>query len=773
MTGGGALERVLFEHRLAVIAACAVVTLILGFEAAKLRPNASYERTIPASHPYAINFLTHQRDLAAAGNVLRVAVATKHGSIYDASYLTTLQRINDDLFLLPGVDRPFLKSLWTPNTRWLAVTEEGLEGGPVMPERYDGSPERLRELQSNVARSGEIGHLVAADGKSSVIHVPLVATQANGQALDYGRLTRQLEQIRAKYEIGDIKIHIVGFAKLAGDLLAGLREIGIFFALAAAIAVSVLYAYTRCVRSTMLVALMSAVAVIWQLGALRVLGYDLDAYSMLVPFLIFAIGISHGAQKMNGIMQDVGRGASRYEAARRTFRRLFRAGLAALLADAAGFLVLLVIDIDAIRHLALAATIGVTALIVTNLVLLPILLSYTGVSSTAAARSMRTERARSPARAFCVFTTRRGATAAVVGGAFLAGLGLVGASHLRIGDLEPGAPELRPGSRYNRDLAFMNASYDAAGDVFAIMVKTPDQQCAHYDALMRIDALEWQLRQLPFVESTTSLALLNRQMLVGFTEGNPKWHELVSNQATLNSVTSGAPRGLYNETCGLSIVYVYLRDHAADTLTKLVDHVERFAASNDTADVSFLLAAGGAGVEATTNIVVSEAWRRMMLLVYAAVIVLVFIVFRSWRVVLVAVVPLMLTSILAEGLMALLGLGVKVATLPVIVLGVGLGVDYAFYILAVMLAYMKEGVPLPEAHRRTMAFTGKVVLLTGSTLAVGVATWGLSEIKFQADMGILLAFMILVNMLGTLILVPALSHFLVERPTPRGRNPQK
>jgi predicted RND superfamily exporter protein len=149
------------------------------------------------------------------------------------------------------------------------------------------------------------------------------------------------------------------------------------------------------------------------------------------------------------------------------------------------------------------------------------------------------------------------------------------------------------------------------------------------------------------------------------------------------------------------------------------------------------------------------------LLVYGAVVVLVFMVFRSWRVVVVAVLPLMLTSILVEALMTALGIGVKVATLPVIVLGVGIGVDYAFYILAVLLARMREGLALPEAYRQTMQFTGKVVLLTGTTLAVGVSTWVLSDIKFQADMGVLLAFMILLNMLGALILLPALSHFLL------------
>jgi hypothetical protein len=230
----------------------------------------------------------------------------------------------------------------------------------------------------------------------------------------------------------------------------------------------------------------------------------------------------------------------------------------------------------------------------------------------------------------------------------------------------------------------------------------------------------------------------------------------------LNSVTATAPRGLYNDSCSLLTLYIYLRDHKADTLTRVVEHIEAFARENDTADAKFLLAAGNAGIEAATNSVVKQAWWQMLVLVYAAVALLSLITFRSWRAVLVAVLPLMLTSVLAEALMVMLGMGVKVATLPVIALGVGIGIDYSLYILSVTLAQLREGKSLSEAYYRALLFTGKVVMLTGITLAIGVITWVLSPIKFQADMGLLLAFMFLWNMLGALILLPALAHFLLK-----------
>lgn len=769
---GSLIERALFNHRHWVLLVCLVTTVLLAWQSTRVELNASFEKMIPTGHPYIVNYLDNQKELSGLGNALRIAVANQKGDIYDADYLRTLQALSDQIYLLPGVDRAFMKSLWTPATRWVSVTEEGLDGGPVIPDEYDGSPASLAELRRNVQLSNEIGQLVSFDQRSSIIYVPLLARSADGQPLNYAQLSDEIEKLRSQYQSDSIAIHVTGFAKKIGDLIAGLEQILLFFAAAILITTLVLYGYTRCVRSTLLVVICSLVAVIWQLGLLPLLGYQLDPYSILVPFLVFAIGMSHGAQKMNGIMQDIGRGMHRLVAARFTFRRLFLAGLTALLCDAVGFAVLMIIKIQVIQDLAIIASLGVAVLIFTNLILLPVLLSYVGVSPKAAQLSLKSERAEQGGQArhpfwrfLDLFTRRPWAGLCVAVSLALAVLGFIVSLHLSIGDLDPGAPELRADSRYNQDDAFMTRHYGASSDLFAVMVHTPAGACARYDILRKVDELDWQLRGLQGVDSTNSLALLNRRMLVGLSEGSPKWYELQNNQATLNMITASAPRGLYNESCNLLTLYVYLTDHKAETLTRLVDHVEAFAAANDTDEVQFMLAAGNAGIEAATNIVVKQANREMLVWVYGAVILLCLVTFRSWRATLCAVIPLMLTSILCEALMVWLGIGVKVATLPVIALGVGIGVDYALYVMSIMLSHLREGSSLSHAYYRALVSTGKVVMLTGVTLAIGVGTWAFSPIKFQADMGILLAFMFVWNMVGALLLLPALAYFLM----PAGR----
>ena len=781
---GNALERIIFNHRLVILAIFAVISIFLGWKSTQLAVNANFERMIPSSHPYIKNFLDNKGELRGLGNELRVVVENTQGDIFDRDYLAVLSKINDELYLLPGVDRPWLKSLWTPLLRWSEVTEEGLRGGPVMPERFDGSPAKMEELKTNIARAGAASRYVSDDRRSSMIRVPLLDRYPDtGKPIDYLALSRALEEkVRAKGN-EKIRVHIVGFGKLVGDLIEGLATVISYFAISVAIAGLFVFLYTRCLRSTLVLVATAVLGVMWLMGLLQLLGFELDPYSILVPFLLFAIGLSHGAQKMNGIMQDVGRGTHKYVAARYTFRRLFLAGLTALLTNVVGFMVLIIIDIPVIRDLAIMTSVGVAGLIFTKLILIPVLLSYIGVSPAAARRSLRAEaaeRARSTAMgrvwaALELLTQRRWALVAIMAATVLGAGALTMRTGLKIGDLDEGAPELRPDSRYNLDNAYISRHYGLSSDQFAVIVKTPKGACDRYQALVDADRLDWELEHVPGVKAVSSFADQTRRVVAATSEGYYKWNTIARDPQTLgyaaNRVIQDNPDSM-NPNCSVFPIVAYLADHRAETLDRVLKVVEGFAATHDRPEVRFLPAAGSAGIEAVTNIVVRESFYIMHGVLYLAVVLLCFITFRSWRAVVVALVPLAITSILCEAIMVAMGIGVKVATLPVIALGVGVGVDYALYLLSIQLAIQRRGGSLREAYTRSLEFTGKVVALVGATMAAGVVTWAWSPIKFQADMGILLTFMFLWNMIGALVLIPALSHYLLRDVGAKGVAPR-
>jgi len=280
------LGKFFFAARMPLIVVFALLTVFFATQMMQLKPDASFEKMIPVSHPYIKNFLDSRDDLKGLGNSVRIIVETTEGDIFTAEFQELLKTITDEVFYINGVDRSGLASLWTPNVRWSEVTEEGFVGGAVIPDDYDASERTLAKLRENTLKSGRIGSLVGNNFKSAIIMAPLTETDpSTGEPLDYHLFSAQLEEvIRDKYETDTIKIHITGFAKLIGDLIDGATLVGIFFLVAFGITAVLLFAYSRCGWLTSAALLCSTVAVVWQMGLLKVMGMGLDPYSMLVPF---------------------------------------------------------------------------------------------------------------------------------------------------------------------------------------------------------------------------------------------------------------------------------------------------------------------------------------------------------------------------------------------------------------------------------------------------------------------------------------------------------
>ena len=373
------VERLIFGKRAWVIASFVLMTVFLASQAIKVRPDASFEKMVPVKHPYIAAYLERKDELSGLGNAVRISIETTSGDIFTREYMDTLRLISDEVFFIPGVARSGVKSLWTPNVRWGEVTEEGFTGGTVVPPDYDGSQDSLDQIRANIMKSGQVGNLVANNFQSTIILAPILETNPEtGEPVNFGAFSKVLEErVRDKYQNDQIRVHITGFAKVVGDLIEGAGQVAMFFLIAMAITLVLLFLYSRCLRSSITVLLCSVIAVVWQIGLLRVLGYGLDPYSMLIPFLVFAIGVSHGVQMINSILHGTASGKDADGAARFAFRSLYVPGLTALVSDGIGFATLMVIEIQVIHDLAIAASVGVLVVVLTNLVLLPVCLLYT------------------------------------------------------------------------------------------------------------------------------------------------------------------------------------------------------------------------------------------------------------------------------------------------------------------------------------------------------------------------------------------------------------
>ncbi len=767
----------IFRLRTPLVIGFAALTAVMAMFATRLRVDASFNKSLPLDHPYIRTFTKYQSQFGGANRIL-VALMARDGNIFTPAFFAELKRVTDDVTFLPAVDRAQVQSLFTPNVRYIEVVADGFTGGNVIPADFKPTPESFARVRENIIKSGKLGQLVANDFSGAMVSAQVLEIDPHtGQPVDYTRVADGLEAIRRRVEgrsNGAIEVRIIGFAKVIGDISDGARGVLILFAASIVVTGLLVWNYAGRWKLAFAPVLCSLVAVVWQLGGLTALGYGIDPFSILVPFLVFAIGVSHGVQKISTFRNEMFQGHDGPTAARHAFMRLIVPGVVALLTDTVGFITMLVIKIETIRELAIIASLGVSVIVITNFFLLPILLSYLRLPASygewVAGRRALTDRLWSrlaremkPVPSLCV----------IAGCFVLGGWAAWKAGDVRIGDTQAGVPELRPNSRYNQDSRAITAKFSIGVDLLSVIVETVPNGCVDYDVVTLMDQFEGKIRTVPGVQSVISLPAVAKIINSGYSEGSLKWRILPRNPQVLAQAVSPieTSTGLLNADASVMPIMIFLTDHKAETLRTVTDAVKAFAAAHPSPKAKFLLASGNAGVMAATNEVVQAAQTPIVLWVFGAVIALCLITFRSLRATLCIVVPLAIVSYLAYTLMVYMDIGLKTSTLPVVALGVGIGVDYGIYLFARLHAALAAGEYFEDAMFSAFKDTGAAVVFTGLTLAIGVSTWLFSSLKFQADMGLLLTFMFLVNMLGAIILLPAMARWFWRHHTGRTAAP--
>jgi hypothetical protein len=759
-----------FNNRKTLLIVFAVLTVLFAISASQLRPDAGFNKMVPLTHPYMKVYKEYENVFGGA-NRIAIAMTQKSGDIYNKEFMEKLKALTNELMVLEGVDKPSVRSLFTPNTRFIEVVEEGFAGGNVVHATFQGTPEDLAQVKANVQKSNEIGRTVANDFSGALVAAGLLEfiPREGGklEKLNYFEFSKKLEELRAKYESAEHSVHIIGFAKAVGDITAGARGVITFFGVAFVITTVLMLWFVKDLKLTLVALVVAMMPVLWLLGTLPILGYGIDPLSILVPFLIFSIGVSHAVQMTKTWEREVTHGADSLTAAKTTFASIFVPGTLALLTNVLGFAVIMLIPIDIVRELGITASLGVGWMIVTNKMLLPILLSNLSLSKEALGKEARQESRVDALWATASKCVERSRAAVIIGVAgVVLGLGIWKAQDLRVGDYGQGVPELWQDSRYNRDNATIVSKFAIGVNTLGVVAQTKGVQgaCTNYDIMTTIEKFDWYMQNVEGTQSVLSLPGVARTVNSGYNEGNLRWRQLPRDpQVMAQSVTPiNTDTGLLNPDCSAMQVLVNTTDQQGDTLRRLVSEVKNFSKEHNSDKVEFKLATGNMGVAAATNEAVDKARWEMNYAIFGALLVMCMLTFRSLRATLCILIPLALVSVLCEALMPMLGIGLKVSTLPVIALGVGVGVDYGIYLFDRIEVHLEEGKALAASFFDALRERGTAMIFTAVTMTLGVGTWAMSALKFQADMGILLAFMFFLNMLGAIFLLPALAAFLLK-----------
>jgi len=762
----GVVERILFAGRAIFLLAFAAITAWSVCLALELKFDADLEKQLPLGHPYSQTALDYKEKIAGLNSV-QIVVETRARSIWTAAFLKTLNDVTQDVTYMPAVARESVTSLWTPNTFVYQATENAVEGRQLIPATVipDAlTADDVRRVQTDAHKGGYRGKLFGLDGKAAMIHASLLPVARDGTRPDLAAVANEIEdKIRKKFETGDIAIRIIGFAKFIGDISNEAVDVLAFFALAFALNALALWYYSRSLALTIITLLSSAASIAWLVATIHVWKFSLHPLGLVITFLIYIIGVSHGVQQINRFLASIVRGRTSFEAAQRTFRHLLTPGFFALVTVMASFAAILLIPIPFVEDLAVIALIGVALKLVSSLVMLPLAISYVRFDEVAVERQRRLLEARQ--RFMGVFARAARpwpAFGILILAAILGGAAVWNASGVGIGHQRPGAQELWENARYNVDAVAIAANVDLDLDSFVIVTTAAVDACVDYKVMALVERFGVAMREVAGVKSVMSLPEASRFVYSIVQEGNLKWRVLPKAPDVL-AIATGAisdTTGLRNADCSLLPLAVYLTDHRDATLRRVAAAAEAFIAQNRMKGVGFRLATGNGGVLFAINDAVRQARITAPLLVFAVLAILIFTAYRDWRAVPCCLAPLALANALGLWLLAWFEIGLTVSTLPVFVLAAGIGVDYGLYLYERIETHLREGLPMNEAFGFAMREEGAAVVYTALTLALGVGCWAFSGLKFQADMGWLLAFLVLANALAAVTVLPAMAIVL-------------
>ncbi len=617
----------LLARRRLLLTVFLLLTLGLGYSATRTQLDPGFNKQIPVRHEYMLNFLNFSQYFTGANRFL-VSVKWKgEGDIYNPQFLDTLRKVTDDVFFINGVNRASVTSLFTANVRYIEITEDGFFGDVVVPPRFTATVEDLAQVRSNAARAGQVGRLVANDLKSAMVRADLQDVDPQtGKSVSYVEVAQRLEAIRAKYSSEQIDINIVGFAKLVGDVVDGLMTVIGFFVVAFLITGLLLWLYSRSLRLTVVALLVALLPVVWLLGLLPLIGLGIDPMSILVPFLIFSIGVSHAVQMTNAWKQEVLAGKDSVQAAHAAFCKIFIPGSLALLMNALGFAVIMLIDIPIVHELGVTACIGVMLMIITNKLMLPIIISHLRLERGVLNKARVQQQGKHPLWwRLSALAEPRPALVVMVVSLMLLSAAVFKARQLEVGDIGAGAPELRSDSRYNQDNAQIVGSYAIGLDVLAVFAQAQgvEEACLSPAVMRAVEAFDFRMRSVSGVQSVQSVAGFGKTVIAGNNEGNPRWAAIPGSARGLSQGSRAyVPEdGLVTDGCQQMQILVFLTDHDGATVAHVVKEAQRIIAQVQVPEIQFLLGGGNVGVMAASNDAVKRAEVLMLVALFGSVLV--------------------------------------------------------------------------------------------------------------------------------------------------------
>ncbi|MFZ3207844.1 MAG: efflux RND transporter permease subunit [Geobacteraceae bacterium] len=739
----------------------AALTVIFAFFAAHINLKTVFEELLPTKHPY-IKVNEKFKKTFGGSNIVNIMVTAEKGDIFNRDFLSKVQQITNELQFVKGVNPFQVISLSTKKLRDVRASTQGIISVPLMWPDLPSDQEGMGKLRDAILGNEMVyGRYVSGDMKSTLITVDFY-----DHLLNYDVAFKQVMAIVDKAKGKGINIGVVGEPILYGWVGYYVPETLIILAVCTMFLILLLFLVARTWRGTLLPLLAGVVSCIWALGAAKLLGFQMDPLVIVVAFLITARAISHSVQLVTHFDDQIGEGAPDTQAAAMaSLAALFKPGMLGVIADAGCMLGVLLTPIPLLHKVAIIGTIWVLTIAISAVLTTPLLLSWARMPKGYA----------HPVNVFAFLgwvitlavhlATTRARYYVVAAAAVIFVLSGLYAFNLKVGDTRPGSPILRADSEYNKAATSINKQFQGTDRMFVVIASK------EYDAMRKPQNLDYMdyfqnfMESQPEVGGSLSLADALPKIRVSVREGNPRYKEygadIAENSELIYIYLAGTEPGDIDRFVDAQFqnaaVTLMVKDHKGDTIRSTVARVKEFAAKHPIPGAEYLLAGGLVGVLAAVNEVILAGQIEAIAVGLLVVVICCTVAYRSSTAGMFFMVPVVLSNTLTFSYMTWEGIGMSINTLPVVALGIGLGVDYAFYIIDGIHEEMTKHGDMDLAIAKALSSQGKGVLVTAATLIISVFWWCMSSIRFQAEMGVLMAVWLSISAACALFVMPAMA----------------
>ena len=768
--------------RIILLVIAGVITVISGFYASTISFKTVYEEILPQHNPYIDTHLAYEGQYGGPLTI-KLILESKDGSIYKADTIRKIKAITEALDGTPYVNHEQVFSIASRKVRRVKIDEFGASSIPLLPagEPLPSYENELRNFSELIdSTPGVLGTYVSFDRTSAYFQASLVPGE-----IDYLEVFNYLSAVSEQYSNDDLTLHVFGEPVLTGWIYTYNAEVMQILIVSFVLMLVMLFYFSKNTRMVILAGITSLISAVWGLGFVGLLGWSLDPLILVIPMLVMARTLSHSVQMGMRYLEIAHDELSKIEACVILLKKQFKPGVLGIVTDAAGIFLIAVADIPIMQKLAIFAGVWSLSVIVTVLILIPLMFSF----------------ARRVAKVtLSVEDDSYGFTKKILSGIFYLSDHKTSrvivwfvfvtitvssfwiAKDLKVGEVEPGTSLLWPDSSYNQAVSLHTNKFIGPDQLLVVIEAMPTdndtgEEVDYVDVrdlgiIKKIHAFQYMMQNVPEIKGSLSFVDLLPNVKRSLSGNYPKFETLPvdgreSGQLTSLLQSNAAPGDfdyLFDKEYKNASVRFFVPDHKAETVNKVVEKAKEVISeieANDDGPGKIRMAAGSIGIASATNDEVSNAQSLNFILTTLVIIVAIALGYRSLSAVLILITPLLFTDVVVAAIMVKLGMSINVNTLPILSVGMGIGIDYGIYLLSRSIEEAKRGVhsSVNEAVHHAILTSGRAIFITAITMVFAVGIWYfMSNLRFQADMGLLLALIMIINCLGALILIPLAIH---------------